>query len=47
MKKAGSAPILEGFAREAVAFLDRSQDKPFFLYLAFTAPHAPYQAPNE
>jgi arylsulfatase A-like enzyme len=26
--------------REALAFLDRAQDKPFFLYLAYIVPHA-------
>ena len=25
----------------------KKEEKPFFLYLAFTAPHAPYQAPEE
>lgn len=28
------------FAEEALAFVDRHQDKPFFLYLALTIPHA-------
>lgn len=28
------------FASEALAFLDRNKDKPFFLYLALTIPHA-------
>lgn len=33
---------------EAVRFIERSDStKPFFLYLAFTAPHAPYQVPAE
>ncbi len=27
--------------------VDRAPKKPLFLYLAFTAPHAPYQAPKE
>ena len=32
---------------DAVRFIDaQSADTPFFLYLAFTAPHAPYQAPQ-
>jgi arylsulfatase A-like enzyme len=29
---------------EAVAFVDRHQGSPFFLYLAYTAPHTPLQA---
>ncbi len=28
------------FASEALAFIDRNQNRPFFLYLAFTIPHA-------
>ncbi|HVS36829.1 MAG TPA: arylsulfatase [Gemmataceae bacterium] len=28
------------FTKEALAFLDRNRDKPFFLYLAYTTPHA-------
>jgi arylsulfatase A-like enzyme len=31
---------------EAAAFVRRNRDKPFFLYLAFTAPHNPLQAPK-
>jgi arylsulfatase A-like enzyme len=32
---------------EAVAFIDREKAKPFFLYLAYNAVHAPAQAPKE
>ena len=32
------------FTKEALAFLERSQDKPFFLYLAYTIPHANNEA---
>ena len=32
---------------EAVDFIDRQGDKPFFLYLAYNAVHAPPQAPQE
>ncbi len=35
------------FSDEAVAFVERHQAKPFFLYLAFNAPHAPLQASPE
>jgi len=31
---------------EAVSFIDRNAETPFFLYLAFTAPHTPLQAPK-
>jgi arylsulfatase A-like enzyme len=32
------------FAQEALAFLDRNKDRPFFLYLAWTIPHANNEA---
>jgi arylsulfatase A-like enzyme len=33
---------------DAVRFIDsQSPSKPFFMYLAFTAPHTPFQAPDE
>jgi arylsulfatase A-like enzyme len=45
LKERGYATELIG--NEAVRWLWRQSTKqPFFLYLAFTAPHAPYQAPQ-
>lgn len=38
------AYLTDAFAREAIAFIDRHQDKPWFLYLAFNAVHTPMQA---
>lgn len=35
------------FTAEAVAFLERAQDRPFFLYLAHPAPHFPWQGPGD
>lgn len=35
------------FGTEAVAFIERHKAKPFFLYLAFNAVHAPLQAPAD
>ncbi|QHI69807.1 sulfatase family protein [Tichowtungia aerotolerans] len=32
---------------QAVEFIGQKSEKPFFLYLAFNAPHAPLQAPEE
>ena len=32
---------------EAVDFIDREKDRPFFLYLAYNAVHSPAQAPQE
>ncbi len=37
----------DAFAREAVAFIDRHQSKPWFCYLAFNAVHAPLEATNK
>jgi arylsulfatase A-like enzyme len=34
-------------SREAVAFIDRNKDRPFFLYLAYNAPHKPLEATPE
>jgi arylsulfatase A-like enzyme len=38
--------LTDAFAREAVAFIERHRDQPFFLYLAHHAPHTPLQAPD-
>lgn len=36
------------FGADAVRIInEQNGEKPFFLYLAFTAPHSPYQAPQE
>lgn len=34
------------FTKSALEFLKRKHKKPFFLYLAFTIPHAPYNPPS-
>jgi N-acetylgalactosamine-6-sulfatase len=34
-------------AKEAVQFIQVNKDRSFFLYVAFTAPHAPFQGPND
>jgi arylsulfatase A-like enzyme len=39
--------LTDAFAREAEAFLDRSQDQSFFLYVAFNAVHGPLEATDE
>jgi len=33
--------------REALAFIERNQDRPFFLYLAYTIPHAELDVPAD
>lgn len=30
----------------ALTFMERQDDRPFFIYLAYSAPHTPYQAPD-
>jgi arylsulfatase A-like enzyme len=39
--------LTDAFTREAVAFIDRHQKEPFFLYLPYNAVHAPMQAPEK
>ena len=36
--------LTDVFSEEAVAFIDRHRDEPFFLYLSHTTPHTPLQA---
>jgi arylsulfatase A-like enzyme len=39
--------LTDHWGREAVSFIQRNKTKPFFLYLAFNAVHAPLQAPKD
>jgi arylsulfatase A-like enzyme len=39
--------LTDAFGREAVAFIDRHKDHPFFLYLAFNAVHTPMHATDD
>ena len=38
--------LTEKFSEEAVGFIDRNSDKPFFLYLAYNGVHHPWTAPE-
>jgi len=38
--------LTDAFSREATRFIDRHHKEPFFLYVPYTAPHAPLQAPE-
>jgi len=38
--------LTDAFSREAAAFVRRHDKDPFFLYLAYNAPHTPQQAPK-
>ena len=35
------------FAEEAIRFIESKQEKPFFCYLSFNAPHTPLQVPDQ
>lgn len=39
--------LTTALSRDAASFVATNKDKPFFLYLAYNAPHAPLQAPAE
>ncbi len=39
--------LTDAFTDEAISFVTRNKEKPFFLFLSYNAPHAPMQAPEE
>ena len=39
--------LTDAFTREGVDFINRHAAQPFFLYLAYNAPHGPYQVPPQ
>ncbi|MFI3285869.1 MAG: sulfatase-like hydrolase/transferase [Rikenellaceae bacterium] len=39
--------LTDALSQKAVDFVDANADKPFFLYVAYNAPHSPLQAPEE
>ena len=39
--------LTDAFTREAISFIDRKKNQPFFLEVAFNAVHSPMQAKNE
>ena len=39
--------LTDVFSQEAVQFIERHKSQPFFLYVAYNAPHSPLQAPQE
>jgi arylsulfatase A-like enzyme len=42
--KEGDEHLTDRLGRQSVEFINRHADKPFFLYLAFNAPHSPLEA---
>jgi arylsulfatase len=45
--KTGKQYTQDLFEDEALAFLEKNKDKPFFLYLPFTVPHVAVQVPED
>jgi arylsulfatase A-like enzyme len=43
-ERAGDEYLTDRLGRQSVEFIERHSDEPFFLYLAFNAPHSPMQA---
>jgi len=39
--------LTDAFTREALAFIDRHHDEPFFLYVPYNAPHTPLQVTSK
>ena len=39
--------LTDALSREAVSFIDKNAQKPFFIYLAYNAPHTPIQATSK
>ncbi|MCB9304206.1 MAG: sulfatase-like hydrolase/transferase [Lewinellaceae bacterium] len=39
--------LTQRFAEEAIRFLEENQNQPFFLFVPFSAPHTPFQAPED
>jgi len=45
--KTGTTYIQDSYTEQALSFIDRSKDDPFFLLLSYSVPHASLQAPKE
>ncbi|MBK1875295.1 sulfatase-like hydrolase/transferase [Pelagicoccus mobilis] len=39
--------LTDDFTNEAISFIDREKENPFFIYLAYNAPHGPIHATSE
>jgi len=46
-KKAYKGYCSNIFTEQAIDFIEKNQQKPFFCYLSFNAPHTPLQVPNK
>ncbi|NLR93865.1 sulfatase-like hydrolase/transferase [Flammeovirga agarivorans] len=39
--------LTKEFSKEAVRYIERNKDNPFFMFLSYNAPHTPLEAPQE
>ncbi len=39
--------LTEELTDRAISFIDKNKDNPFYIYMAYNAPHTPYQAPQD
>ncbi|QXD23075.1 sulfatase-like hydrolase/transferase [Opitutia bacterium ISCC 51] len=46
-QKSDGSYLTDVFTNEALSFIERHENESFFIQLAYTAPHAPFQAPQE
>ena len=46
-RRADGRYLTDVFTEEAIGFIDRHHREPFFLYVAYNAPHIPLEAPKE
>ena len=42
----GEGFVIDDFTNEAMEFMERHKDEPFFVYLPFNTPHSPMQVPD-
>lgn len=43
----GNGFVIDDFTDKAISFIEKNQDKPFFVYLPFNTPHSPMQVPQQ
>jgi len=43
----GKGFVIDDFTDKAISFIEKNQDKPFFVYLPFNTPHSPMQVPQQ
>lgn len=46
-QKSDGSYLTDVFTNEALSFIERHENESFFIQVAYTAPHAPFQAPQE